>query len=93
MSTFQSLHMKGESLNLNPRRNVRKLPHLRTTFLPWCYLPNHKSFGYSEVLMHTTLLDGRIWSNSPLHFAVSSMPVEIPPNMLASSSTIIPTTF
>ena len=23
----------------------------KTTLLSWCYLPNHKSFGYSEVLI------------------------------------------
>ena len=23
----------------------------KTTLLPWCYLPNHNKFGYSEVLI------------------------------------------
>ena len=26
-------------------------PYLKMTLSPWCYLPNHKSFGHSEVLM------------------------------------------
>ena len=37
--------------NPNPGRNVRNRPHPKTTLSPWCYLPNHKSFGYSEVLI------------------------------------------
>ena len=28
-----------------------KLTTPKTTLSPWCYLPNHKSFGYSEVLI------------------------------------------
>ena len=39
-------------------RNVRNRPHPKTTLLPWCYLPNHGRFGYSEVL--TWFRDGTI---------------------------------
>ena len=37
--------------NPNPGRNVRNRPHPKTTLSPWCYLPNHKIFGYSEVFI------------------------------------------
>ena len=28
-----------------------KPPHPKTRLSPWCHLPNHKSFDYSEVLI------------------------------------------
>ena len=42
--------------NPNPGRNVRNRPHPKTTLLLRCYLPNHKSFGCSEVLYGSDLV-------------------------------------